>query len=63
MSIKIKILREVEKRPLSLRQLKEKLGNDRRVAGEVGALLGQGRLVKREGLLYLAAPARKGPRA
>ena len=64
MSIKIKILQEVEKRPLSLRQLKEKLGNDRRVAGEVGALMSQGRLIKREGVLYLAAaPARKATRA
>ena len=42
MSIRSKVLREIEKKPRRLKELKEKLGNDKKVQRAVEELLAKG---------------------
>ena len=44
MSIRTKVIRELEARPSSLNDLKKKLGNDRKVRQCVGELLAEGKI-------------------
>ncbi|MBQ5754072.1 MAG: RNB domain-containing ribonuclease, partial [Oscillospiraceae bacterium] len=61
MSIRIKIMNEIDRRPQSLRRLKDIIGNDKKVTKEVAALMAQGRIVKKDGLLYSVAQVGKQP--
>ena len=58
MGIKQKILKELEKRPASLRELKAKLGNDKKVAKAVQELNEKNKLVERRGRYAPAAKAK-----
>lgn len=53
MGIKSKILKEIEKKPRSLRELKAKLGNDKKVARALDELAGRGKLCQRAGVYTL----------
>lgn len=53
MSIKSKILRELEKKPRTLKQLKEKLGNDKKVARAMGELEKQKQIESAKGVYSL----------
>lgn len=57
MSLRGKILKELEKRPRSLKELKAKLGNDKKVAKLVEELEGQKKIGRWKGL-YAVRPAK-----
>lgn len=52
MSIRSKVLREIEKRPRRLKELKDKLGNDKKVQHAVDELLKRGK-IRRKGGAYV----------
>lgn len=52
MSIRSKVLREIEKKPRRLKDLKEKLGNDKKVQRAVEELLAKGRICQKEGAYF-----------
>lgn len=54
MSIRFKVLRELEKRPLRLAQLKRILGNDRKVRNILRELEHQGKVSQKDGTYFLA---------
>ena len=47
MSIETKILRELEKAPRSQRELKKKLGNDRKVTAALASLLARDKIARK----------------
>ena len=53
MSIRSKVLREIEKKPRRLKELKEKLGNDKKVQRAVEELLAKGQGSARNKALIL----------
>ena len=53
MSIRSKILREVEKRPRRLRDIQERVGVERKVMWELNNLVREGKLVQKMGTYYL----------
>ena len=54
MSIRSKVLRELEKHPRRLRELKDKLGNDKKVIHALFLLQQQGKVSQKEGTYFLA---------
>lgn len=58
MSLKRKILDELEKGPRRIKQLKAKLGNDKKLCRTLEELAREGRIKVRDGV-YLAAPKKK----
>ncbi len=54
MSIRSKVWRELSKRPQRMKELKAKLGNDRKVQKIVEEMVARGRIRKRAGIYYLA---------
>lgn len=52
MSIRSKVLREIEKKPRRLKELKEKLGNDKKVQRAVEELLEKGKICQKEGAYF-----------
>lgn len=56
MSIRSKVMREIEKKPQRLRDLKDKLGNDKKVQRVVDELLQKKKIVEKQGVLM---PAKK----
>lgn len=58
MSILTKVMREIEKKPRRLKDLKEKLGNDKKVQRAVDELLKKGRICQRDGAYF---PAKNSP--
>lgn len=54
MSIRSKVLKQIEKRPCRMRELKSRLGNDKKVQRTVEELVGQGVLLQRDGVYFLA---------
>ena len=54
MSIRSKIIKELESRPRRMRELKDKLGNDKKVQATVRELVDQGKVTVREGTYFLA---------
>lgn len=59
MSIRTKVLRELEAKPCSLNDLKNKLGNDRKVRQCVGELLAEGKVTVQRGLFSMAGPKKR----
>lgn len=53
MSIRSKVLRELEKKPRRLKDLKETLGNDRKVQHTVEELLKRGKIYQKSGTYFL----------
>ena len=62
MSIRSKVLREIEKKPRRLKELKEKLGNDKKVQRAVEELLAKGRICQKQGA-YFAVKSRMAEEA
>lgn len=60
MSIETKILRELEKAPRSQRELKKRLGNDKKVAGALQALLSQNKIARKGDRYQLAGRKQRG---
>lgn len=58
MSIRSKVLNEIEKKPCRLRELKAKLGNDRKVQWAVAELIKRGKICQRNGTYYLTRAIR-----
>ncbi len=58
MGIKAKIVKELQKKPRTLRELKTKLGNDKKVARAIEELSARGKLSQRAGV-YAIADARE----
>lgn len=58
MGIKAKILKELQKKPRRLKELKAKLGNDKKVARAVDELVERNKVVCRKGV-YARARTRK----
>ena len=54
MSIRSKVLKEIEKKPRRLRDLKAKLGNDKKVQRAVDELLKKGRICQKNGAYFPA---------
>ena len=54
MSIRSKVLRELEKRPRRLGELKSMLGNDKKVQRAVEELVESGRVLRKNGVLLVA---------
>ncbi len=54
MSIRTKVLREIEKKPRRLKDLKDKLGNDRKVQQAVDELVKKGKICQKSGAYFLA---------
>ena len=54
MSIRSKILRELEKKPRRLKELKDKLGNDKKVQQTVEELQKKGKIRQKSGAYFLA---------
>ena len=59
MSIRSKVIRELEERPRRLRELKEKLGNDRKVQHVLKELMARGKVELKAGTYYLAGTQAK----
>lgn len=59
MSIRTKVLKELETKPCSLNDLKKKLGNDRKVRQCVGELLAEGKVTVQRGLFSMAGPKKR----
>ena len=53
MSLQTKILKEIEKRPCRLKELKKRLGNDKKVQRTVEDLVRQGMLCEKDGAYFL----------
>ena len=53
MSLQTKILKEIEKRPCRLKELKKRLGNDKKVQRAVEELVGRGMLREKDGAYFL----------
>ncbi|HJA25272.1 MAG TPA: VacB/RNase II family 3'-5' exoribonuclease [Candidatus Fournierella merdigallinarum] len=54
MSVRSKVLRELEKKPRRLKELKEKLGNDKKVQRAVEELAASGRICQKNGAWFAA---------
>lgn len=63
MSIRSKILREVEKRPRRLRDIQERVGVERKVMWELNNLVREGKLVQKMGTYYLPGDPAVAPRS
>lgn len=59
MSIRTKVLKELEVKPCRLNDLKNKLGNDRKVRQCVGELLAEGKVTVQRGVFMLSGPQKK----
>lgn len=55
MSIRSKVWRELNKRPRRMKELKAKLGNDRKVQKIVEEMVAHGRIRKQDGMYYLTS--------
>ena len=60
MSIETKILRELEKAPRSQRELKKKLGNDRKVTAALASLLARDKIARKGERYQLAGRKQRG---
>ena len=56
MGIKAKILKELQKKPRRLKELKAKLGNDKKVARAVDELVERNKVVCRKGVYAVPDP-------
>ena len=54
MSIRSKVWRELQKKPRRMKELKAKLGNDKKVQRIVTELLARGRIAEKDGAYYIA---------
>ena len=53
MSLQTKILKEIEKRPCRLKELKKRLGNDKKIQRTVEELVWRGMLREKDGAYFL----------